>query len=99
MDRHNQLSQDNQFSFSEEKSSSSLTLLQEQQLSRLIIWLTFFLEIAVGICLTLFGELRYVLAGYIPHAFCPTSSIIYKLLGPLIVASMGFAFIIQGKLK
>lgn len=97
MDSSNQISEKTQIPLLEEKSSSSPMLLQEQRLFRRVIWLTLFLGITAGIGLTLFGELCYILAGYVPHAFYPTSPIIYKLLGPLMMASMGFFFIILGK--
>jgi hypothetical protein len=99
MDCPSQPSENNQLSSAEDKPSSSSALLQEQQLFRRIMWLTLLLGVTIGICVILFGENWYILAGYIPHAFYPTSPVIYRLLSPLMLASMGFAVIIQGELQ
>ncbi len=80
MDYTDHSSDGNQISSSEEKPSSSLVLLQEQRLFRRITWLTSLWGNTIGICLILFGENCYLLAGYIPHAFYPTSPVIYRLL-------------------
>lgn len=92
MDDSDRLSEDGQL-------HSKSELLQAQRLSRRIVWLAVLAGITIGICLTLFVETWYLLAGNIPNAFYPTSPVIYKLLSPLMIILMGFVAIMLGKLN
>lgn len=102
MDRPSQAPEANQSPESElsslptllQEQSTPSTMSPEQRLFRHITWLTLLLGIMIGIWLTLFGGLWYVSTGSIPNAFYPTSPIIYRLLGPLASAALGFVAIL-----
>ncbi|HEU5374868.1 MAG TPA: hypothetical protein VFV38_05485 [Ktedonobacteraceae bacterium] len=72
------------------------TTLVEQRLLNRIMWLMLLLGIMLGIFLTLFAGLSYVLDGSIPHAFSPNSPIIYRSLGPLMFTAFGCILILLG---
>lgn len=101
MDRQDQVSEDNQppSPASKQSSLSALSRTQwitspEQRLFRRIMWLTLLLGIMVGITLIIFGASLYVLTGHVPHAFYPTSPIIYRLPTPLMLISFGLTYIL-----